>query len=199
MGEESGNEAPDMKNADLLDTGRKKAPGDLIYLQGLVNTIDIESGRDDLADPEAATAWLVRHGLIEEEASLTEESRRLLVDFREGIRSLLFANHGDRADPLQTARLGDILSRVSLQIRLSEEGRFELHPGTGGVEGAIARLSEVAHRAMLEATWPRLKACLNDTCQWAFYDSSRNKSGAWCSMEVCGNRMKVKHHRERAR
>ena len=25
-------------------------------------------------------------------------------------------------------------------------------------------------------------------CHWVFYDGSRNRSGAWCSMRICGNR-----------
>ena len=46
-------------------------------------------------------------------------------------------------------------------------------------------------------TWPRLKACRDDTCQWAFYDHSKNRSGHWCSMEVCGSRHKARQYRER--
>src|SRR3712207_8580100 len=41
----------------------------------------------------------------------------------------------------------------------------------------------------------RLKACPWDSCQWAFYDQSRNRSGVWCNMAVCGNRAKVAAHR----
>jgi predicted RNA-binding Zn ribbon-like protein len=42
-----------------------------------------------------------------------------------------------------------------------------------------------------------LKICTNDECQWAFYDHSRNRSGAWCTMAVCGNRMKGRAFRRR--
>ena len=31
------------------------------------------------------------------------------------------------------------------------------------------------------------------------YDSSRNRGGTWCQMEVCGNRIKNRHYRERHR
>ena len=41
---------------------------------------------------------------------------------------------------------------------------------------------------MRDGTWGRLKACAEDGCRWAFYDASRNQSGRWCSMAVCGNR-----------
>jgi predicted RNA-binding Zn ribbon-like protein len=34
---------------------------------------------------------------------------------------------------------------------------------------------------------------------WAFYDRSKNRSGHWCSMRVCGNRAKARQFRERRR
>jgi len=49
----------------------------------------------------------------------------------------------------------------------------------------------------VEGTWPRLKACANDTCQWAFYDISKNRSGRWCTMDACGNLMKARAYRRR--
>jgi predicted RNA-binding Zn ribbon-like protein len=42
-----------------------------------------------------------------------------------------------------------------------------------------------------------LKACPWHTCHWAFYDHTKNSGGVWCTMEVCGNRAKVKAYRER--
>jgi len=57
--------------------------------------------------------------------------------------------------------------------------------------------------AVLEATrtgeWARLKACANPDCQWIYYDTSRNRSGRWCSMGECGDVMKARAYRERAR
>ncbi len=46
--------------------------------------------------------------------------------------------------------------------------------------------------AMLDGTWSRLKAC--SECRWAFYDRSRNSTGNWCSMAVCGGRVKQRAH-----
>jgi len=50
---------------------------------------------------------------------------------------------------------------------------------------------------MAAGNWSRLKVCANETCQLAFYDSSRNRSGRWCSMATCGNRMKGRAYRQR--
>ncbi|HKC76276.1 MAG TPA: CGNR zinc finger domain-containing protein [Chloroflexota bacterium] len=45
----------------------------------------------------------------------------------------------------------------------------------------------------------RLKICRNETCRWAFYDYSKNRSGAWCTMAVCGSRSKARTYRQRRR
>jgi predicted RNA-binding Zn ribbon-like protein len=47
-------------------------------------------------------------------------------------------------------------------------------------------------------TWPRLKVCSADDCQWAFYDRSPTRSGCWCSMQICGSRAKSRAYRNRA-
>jgi predicted RNA-binding Zn ribbon-like protein len=66
-----------------------------------------------------------------------------------------------------------------------------------GVDGALGRLLVLMSEAMAERTWPRLKVCANDACQWAFYDQSRARSGRWCSMQICGNRAKQQAWRAR--
>jgi predicted RNA-binding Zn ribbon-like protein len=43
----------------------------------------------------------------------------------------------------------------------------------------------------------RIKQCSN--CGWVFVDNSRNKSRRWCSMEVCGNRVKARRHASKLR
>jgi predicted RNA-binding Zn ribbon-like protein len=46
----------------------------------------------------------------------------------------------------------------------------------------------------------RVKECADDRgCGYLFIDTSRNRSRRWCSMESCGNRAKVRQHRERKR
>ena len=52
-------------------------------------------------------------------------------------------------------------------------------------------------KAEAEGTWERLKACRNEDCRWAFYDVSKNRSGSWCDMAVCGARHKMRAYRKR--
>ena len=77
-----------------------------------------------------------------------------------------------------------------MSVRLGPTGTAQIVPNATGVNGAVGRILAVVFEAMADETWPRLKACRNDVCRWAFYDHSKNRSGHWCSMAVCGQREK---------
>ncbi len=80
-------------------------------------------------------------------------------------------------------------------------GGSALEPTAGGVDGALGRLVAIVHGAVADGSWAHLKACERDSCRWAFYDHSKNHSGRWCDMEVCGAREKSAraYRRRRAR
>jgi predicted RNA-binding Zn ribbon-like protein len=72
-----------------------------------------------------------------------------------------------------------------------------LAPEGGGARGAIGRIVALVAELAPTEEWKRLKTCRDENCRVAFYDQSRNRSRAWCSMEVCGNRDKQRGYRER--
>ncbi|VXC09284.1 CGNR zinc finger domain-containing protein [Pseudoclavibacter sp. 8L] len=45
----------------------------------------------------------------------------------------------------------------------------------------------------------RLRACANDECSQFLVDHSRPGTAKWCSMAVCGNRMKARTHARRSK
>ncbi|MBE1875661.1 CGNR zinc finger domain-containing protein [Myceligenerans sp. TRM 65318] len=45
----------------------------------------------------------------------------------------------------------------------------------------------------------RLRPCANDECARFLLDHSRPNRARWCSMALCGNRMKARRHYERTR
>ncbi|BBY28389.1 CGNR zinc finger domain-containing protein [Mycolicibacterium sediminis] len=52
----------------------------------------------------------------------------------------------------------------------------------------------------LQASMPgRLRPCANGECHLFLLDRSRAGTARWCSMEVCGNRMKARRHYGRAK
>jgi predicted RNA-binding Zn ribbon-like protein len=61
-------------------------------------------------------------------------------------------------------------------------------------------LIPVAHYAanfFATAHYPAVRKCENPKCILWFYDSSKNHTRRWCSMELCGNRAKAAAFRER--
>jgi predicted RNA-binding Zn ribbon-like protein len=72
-------------------------------------------------------------------------------------------------------------------------------PVARGLDHALAEFCAIIETAAVEGTWARLKVCAQDSCMYAFYDRSKNRSGSWCSMAVCGNRAKARSYRERQR
>jgi predicted RNA-binding Zn ribbon-like protein len=175
------------------------APGELGLVQRFVNTADLDQGTDRLQDDAGFSGWLAESGLARPEATFGPGDRERVVAFRESLRALLLANHGDDPDrdavevPTRAAR------DAPLVVAFDAGGTARLTPAQAGVDGVLAALLAIVARAQAEGTWPRLKACPNDSCRWAFYDRSRNRSRTWCAMSVCGNRAKARSYRARHR
>lgn len=178
----------------------QSAPGRLELVREFVNTRDVEEDTDELADIAGAAAWLHSSGLAgNAPPKVTEASRARLISFREALRALLLA--GNRGEPVPEAALDELNQRssgVELGLRFDGEGA-KLHSACEGIDGAVAELLTIVAAAMRDGTWPRLKACPAEDCQWAFYDRSRNRSATWCQMGECGNRSKARAFRARRR
>jgi predicted RNA-binding Zn ribbon-like protein len=180
-------------------TPEKTAPEPLDLVQRFVNSIDLESGEDELATPEGLRDWLAERGLMERGERAGAADLRRALDVREGLRAVLMANNGLAADEDKLERLERATSRAGLRIQFPRGADPKLVPAPGGVDGAIARLLAVVAAAVESGQWERLKACPRESCRWAFYDHSKNRSGRWCRMEACGNIEKARAFRERRR
>jgi len=176
---------------------RQPAPGDLELIRAFVNTRDVESGRDDLATPAALGAWLAAHGL--RAGGARPADLRRAVALREALRAVLLANNGG-PEPGDAAlgALADAAGAARLGLAFAPDGTAVLRPAAEGVPAALGHLLAAVAAAQAAGTWARLKVCAADDCRWAFYDRSRNRSSLWCSMQVCGNRAKVRAYRARA-
>ncbi len=163
-----------------------------------VNTLDIEEGTDELASEKGLTAWLAQQGLLKPAATASKADRLHAIRLREALRTLMLANNGASPDVDAGEELERAARRGDLAVHFAADGAMSLTPGSEGFAGALARvLVPVAH-AVSDGSWHRVKACRAPDCEWAFYDRSRNRSGVWCEMAVCGNRTKVRAYRERA-
>ena len=177
----------------------QSAPGALDALRRFVNTVDFEPGGvDRFGDPGAATGWLQEHGLLEESDRLDEGGRELVAGLREAFRLELLAHNG-HADPESAwAALCGYADRAALGVRCSANpGDIELVATGRGAQVVAGRLFALMYDAIRTGQWQRLKACHKETCLWAFYDHSKNGSGTWCDMAVCGNRAKAQRRRRK--
>jgi predicted RNA-binding Zn ribbon-like protein len=169
----------------------------LDLVRDYVNTLDFETGIDLISRPDELAMWFSEQGLVDD---LVEPSDQEVADahaVREAVRALLLVNNGVEADATAASKtLEEAGRKAQLGVRF-EDGRPVLAPADDGTRGAIGRI--VAAVAELAPTdeWKRLKGCRDEHCRVAFYDKSRNRSRAWCSMEVCGNRDKQRGYRAR--
>ena len=177
------------------------APGALETVRAFVNTLDVDEETDALAGPDELVGWLADHGLLggETAAAASAGDLRRAVALRAALLAHLRAHHGEPLDPAAPAVLDATARRARLMLRFTGHEETALEPAASGVDGALGRLLAIVKAAIDDGTWPRLKVCAADSCQWAFYDASRNRSATWCDMRVCGNRAKVRGFRERTR
>jgi predicted RNA-binding Zn ribbon-like protein len=161
-----------------------------------VNTARFGPDREALPTPAALAEWLSGHGL-DPGARATKADWEEARAVREALRDLLSAHNEVVTDvPRATAVLDVAAQRSGLGIRFAD-GRAHAEPSAAGVRGALGRILAEVSAGMADGTWERLKACRADDCRWAFLDTAKNRSRAWCSMQSCGNRAKVAAYRER--
>ena len=77
------------------------------------------------------------------------------------------------------------------------EQRF--HSVAAPVHKLLASLAEAAGDVLCRGDFALIKKCGNPICILYFYDTTKNHTRNWCSMQLCGNRMKVAAHYQRKR
>jgi predicted RNA-binding Zn ribbon-like protein len=189
----------------MVMSKQRRAPGDLELVRRFVNTRQLGHAADRLADPAGLAAWLEQQDLAPAGLRVTRADVARANDLREALRAVLAAHNaapagaaGEHTASAEASRvLDEAARRARLRLRFDEAGGASLVPDAGGVNGALGRLVAIVHDSIAQGTWSRLKTCRDHACEWAFYDHTKNRSGAWCSMEGCGNRAKARAYRER--
>lgn len=175
--------------------GEPDAPGALDDVECLVNTLRIDTGRDELGDADDLARWLGAHGR-RPPGHPDADDVALVVELRRVLRDLLAATTDGTDAASSLAELDRLAAATGLRVRFDAEGP-QHRADAEGVAGVVGDLIGAVATAMEDGSWTRLKLCWADTCRWAFYDHSRNRSGRWCSMDECGNRAKARSYRRR--
>jgi predicted RNA-binding Zn ribbon-like protein len=161
-------------------------PDDEEFLLELLNTTPVVDGepRDDLAQPKVARPWMRAHGVAPTKVELTA-----LLD----VRSVLQAVVRGEQTPMALQRF---VESVALRPAVSRDGvdwRLTVNEGTIGAVRAV-----LAWDALRVSSPGRLRPCANSECRLFLIDRSKPNTARWCSMAICGNRMKARRHYRRA-
>jgi CGNR zinc finger/Putative stress-induced transcription regulator len=162
---------------------RVSGSADEDLLLDLLNTTPVLDGvaRDDLQDPKAARAWMTQRGLVGGDDELAG-----LVAARAALQAVV---RGEASPSV----LRGFVDGVSLRPVATADGLdWEIFgPVTGAVRAVLAWDA-------LRITSPgRLRPCANTECRLFLIDRSKPNTARWCSMAICGNRMKARRHYRR--
>lgn len=178
---------------------RAPAPASLALVQDLANTVDIEVGRDDLRTVADLAAFCAAHGLdgLTFAAADVERARRL----REALRDVCQAHTGVDVPAATLAALDGEFRAAPLRVGIDPAGgaRPVPVPGLAGFPALVAEVGRTVLTAVVDGTWPRLKACAAHECRWVYYDHSPAGRSRWCTMSICGSRAKMRTYRRRGR
>jgi predicted RNA-binding Zn ribbon-like protein len=160
---------------------------DETLLLDLLNTTPVVDGapQDELADADAGRRWLSAHG-----QPVSEHEWRSLLDVRPVIQDVV---HGGTS-PASLARFVEGVSRRASLVGEGIEWTLDVPEGRSAAARAV-----LAWDALRVSSPGRLRPCANPECRLFLIDRSKSNSARWCSMAVCGNRMKARRHYERTR
>lgn len=198
----------------------RRAGGQFVFVGNhpcldFINTQMIVNGAptDLLASVDDVLSWLVQANLLSnaqvevigaelnhtEGLSLLEQAKA----FRSTLRDLAARIVARKPIPASTITvINQFLSqRPGCPQLVRRKGGFEqrFHWAAAPVPNLLVPLAEAASDLLCQADFALIKKCGNPACILYFYDTTKNHTRTWCSMQVCGNRMKVAAHYQRKR
>ncbi|GAB3159274.1 CGNR zinc finger domain-containing protein [Microbispora hainanensis] len=183
------------------------APGGLAFVQDLLNTSPAGRPRhaDWLDDPSAAQTWLsealaqwsAASGRPAPAVDLTDRDCEALRDLRWALSRLL-SDQSDGAEAV-SAQVLAALPTLSVSMQVDERGTVVAEPSGAGWRRIASLVLIECLQAQQTDQRRRLKICRNERCPCAFYDRSRNNSGVWHDVRVCGNAANLRAYRARKR
>ena len=156
-------------------------------LLALLNTTPRVDGipTDQLADPAAARSWLLRQG-----GAGSAAERRQVVAVRDALQAVV---RGRQPPGILAPFLDGASSRPALN---EDRVAWTL---TAAPDHLLAVRAVLAWDDLSQHRPGRLRPCANQACRLFLIDRTKGNTARWCSMAVCGNRMKARRHYQRAR
>ncbi|CUI30072.1 Conserved protein containing a Zn-ribbon-like motif%2C possibly RNA-binding [Achromobacter sp. 2789STDY5608621] len=190
----------------MLETAKTpKAPmfvGDDLALDFINSEFGVGAAHHDcFADDEAVLAWLKLAGALPEDVGAAPKGlRALALRLRDNARSLVHAAKHEGASD------ASVVNQVLLAGRASKELRWDDASASFKVvrqrrhDDAASFLEPIAQavvRLLTDTQLELVRQCEAHDCTLMFHDKTKSHRRRWCSMAVCGNRMKVAAFRSR--
>jgi predicted RNA-binding Zn ribbon-like protein len=87
-------------------------------------------------------------------------------------------------------------------MRLTDgEHGFELgwSKNTNALDQMLWPITRSAVDLLTSPDLKKVKECASESCGWLFVDTTKNSSRQWCETQGCGNKARVRKHRQRRR
>jgi predicted RNA-binding Zn ribbon-like protein len=180
-----------------------------------LNTRPLQNGQpvELLPDFQALLRWFEAAGLLHGrdvaslgnrwggESGRGRQAMAFLRQWRETLRkSALTWECGDPLPHAALDELNRLMAQHPMRTKLKETARglrTELWFDARRPEDLFAPLAHSAAMLFAAADRRRVRQCGN--CVLHFYDTSKKGTRRWCSMQLCGNRLKVAAYAARAR
>lgn len=172
-----------------------------------INTVAMTDkvSQDFLQADDDVLHWLNKAG-IEIQASpnaLPVPPGELLLSartLRELIRGLVEKKkHGQQFDP---DGLNEYLRKIVSYPRIitDSEGTYQIIrcSETASPANALGIIAEAAAKLLTEGNFDYVRQCEHPDCTLWFYDRTKAHKRRWCSMALCGNRIKIAKFRQKA-
>jgi predicted RNA-binding Zn ribbon-like protein len=152
-----------------------------------------------LVTKSEARDLLVKADKEPQEASKTLSNA---LEMRETIYRMLSAvAHGEKPDNTDLSRFNRTLTEalIKTQISPTDEGfTWTWQVYENSFDRMLWPIAREAANLLTSEDIKRMGECADDRgCGYLFFDTSRNHSRRWCSMESCGNRAKAQRHYQR--
>ena len=157
--------------------------------------------RDCFADDTSVLVWLKKAGVVSLDLQRAPEGlHRLALALRDQSRALVHAaKAGDAADVGVVNQVLEAGHAADVLMWSAESRTFQLQ--TARRDDSAESLLEPVARALLElltyAPMEWVRQCEAHDCTLLFRDLTKSHRRRWCSMALCGNRMKVAAFRAR--
>jgi predicted RNA-binding Zn ribbon-like protein len=181
-----------------------------------VNTVStrIETlHREYLTDYGELVAWSRHAGVLTDDEAKTllcsaarqPNDASATLDYAIGLRETIyrvFSAIADRREPERAdlaalnAVLRDTLARLEI-VPLGDGFEWTWLSGEGDFDRMLWPIVRSAADLLTSGDLRQVRGCAREGCDWLFVDLSKNHSRRWCSMNMCGSRVKARRYYRR--